>query len=107
MKLWYVSTTLLFFLRELVVANLQVARLILLPNRRLRPALIKVPLKLRSDWGIFCLSNMITLTPGTLTVEVKADKSALIVHVLDCPDADLARRSIKQGFESRLLRIFS
>lgn len=90
------------FLRELVVANLQVAWIILQPRLPIRPAFIVVPLALRDDLAITALANMITLTPGTLTVDVAPDRSALWVHCLSAADADAVREQIKRQFEAPL-----
>jgi multisubunit Na+/H+ antiporter MnhE subunit len=90
------------FLRELVVANLQVAWIIVQPTMPIRPAFIVLPLDLRDDLQITALANLITLTPGTLTVDVAPDRSALYVHCLAAPDPDAVRAQIKQQFERPL-----
>ncbi len=91
------------FLRELVVANVQVAWIIVQPRLPIRPAFIVVPLALRDDLAITALANMITLTPGTLTVDVAPDRSALWVHCLSADDADAVRAQIKRQFEAPLV----
>ena len=106
MKLLLSLEALLFFLKELVVANFQVTLCILKPNRKLRPAIIRLPLDLISPKGITILANLITLTPGTLTLEVSPDRQALFVHVIDCVSSKDVCASIKNGFERRLIRIF-
>lgn len=94
---------LLVFLREFAVSVFRVARLVLSPTMRFTPAAFRFPLSLGSDRQITLLANMITLTPGTLTVDVTEDRSALIVHAIDCPDVEAARADIRDGFE-RLIR---
>lgn len=91
------------FLWELVLANLQVAWILVQPRLRIRPAFIVIPLALRDDLTITALANMITLTPGTLTVDVAPDRSALWVHCLSAADADAVREQIKRQFERPLL----
>ncbi len=95
---------LLFFLWEVVKANLQVAYIVLNPRYRLRPGVIAVPLDARSDTEITLLANIITLTPGSLSIDVSADRKVLYLHTLDMGD-DLGRfrREIKEGLERRLL----
>lgn len=90
------------FLREIVIANLQVAWIILRPRMPIRPAFIVVPLDLRDDLQITALANMITLTPGTLTVDVAPDRSALYVHCLAADDVEAVRDQIKRQFEAPL-----
>ena len=97
----------LLVLRDVIVANFQVARIILfLPNDRIRSAWISVPLDLTSPEAISLLAGTITMTPGTLTADVSADGRALLVHSLHAPDPDAIRDEIKTRYESRLKRIF-
>jgi multisubunit Na+/H+ antiporter MnhE subunit len=95
----------LVFMREIAMANLQVAAIVLRPRMRVQPVFIKLPLKLRDDFKITALANMITLTPGTLTVDVAEDRSALYVHCLSAADADAVRRQIKESFEKPLEKV--
>jgi len=90
------------FAREIVQANVQIAWVVMQPRLRLRPAFIVLPLRLRDDVSITLLANMITLTPGTLTVDVAADKSALYIHCLTTADPDAVRRQIEEQFEQRI-----
>jgi multicomponent Na+:H+ antiporter subunit E len=94
------------FLWAVVMANLQVAGLLFLPNHKLKPALVRVPLRVRTDGQILCLTSMITLTPGTLSLEVAPDRSSLIVHVIHVEDPDESVRSIRDGFESWVMRVW-
>ena len=92
---------------DIVLANLQVARLILfVPADRLRSAFVTVPLDLRTPEAITVLAGTITMTPGTLSAELSADGRALLVHGLDVPDADALVAEIKTRYEARLLEIF-
>lgn len=87
------------FVKELIVANLQVAWIVIHPRLPIRPALIELPLALRDDLQITGLATLITLTPGTVTVDVAPDRSALHVHCLVTDDADAVRAQIKRQFE--------
>jgi len=93
-----------FFIKELVVANMRMAVYTLSPLSRLRPGIIAVPLDFMTEAEITLLANLITLTPGTLSIDVSSDKRTLYVHVMDIADADAVRREIKHGFEARVLR---
>jgi multicomponent Na+:H+ antiporter subunit E len=95
----------LFFLWELVKANLAVTATVLAPRRNLRPGIVAVPLEARTDGEITLLANLITLTPGSLTLDVSTDRRVLYVHTLHLDDADGLRRDIKEGFERRLLEV--
>lgn len=94
-------------LRDVIVANFQVARIILfLPNDRIRSAWIAVPLDLTSPEAISLLAGTITMTPGTLTADLSDDGRALLIHALHAPDPDAVRDEIKSRYETRLKRIF-
>jgi multicomponent Na+:H+ antiporter subunit E len=95
-----------FFLWELVKANLQVTYYILAPHHRMRPGVIAVPLEARTDAEITLLSNLITLTPGTLSLDVSADRRVLYIHSITLGDkTDEFRHRIKEGFERRMLEV--
>lgn len=95
-------------MRDIVVANFEVAKIVLLkPNRDLRPAFIVIPLSLKSPEAITVLAGTITLTPGTVTCDCSEDGRALLVHCLHAPDPDAVRNDIKARYEDRLMEIFT
>ncbi|MEX1024794.1 MAG: Na+/H+ antiporter subunit E [Planctomycetota bacterium] len=98
-----VARFLVVFLRELVVANLTLALQILNPRIRFRPAIIAIDLAARTDGEITAVANTISLTPGSLSIDISADRRRLYVHVLDVDDADRIRQRIKQVLEGPLL----
>ncbi|MBN2548884.1 MAG: Na+/H+ antiporter subunit E [Anaerolineales bacterium] len=96
---------LLFFIAELLKANLRVARIVLTPRPRIHPGVIAVPLDLQTDIEITLLTNLLTLTPGTLSLDVSADHRMLYLHTIDFSNADEFRSQIKNGFERRVMEI--
>lgn len=97
----------LFFVWELILANLRVASALLFNQPPLRPGVIAVPLDVHTDTEITLLANLITLTPGTLSLDVSDDKSILYVHCTHIEDVETARQDIKQGFERRVRELFA
>lgn len=95
----------LFFLFELIKANLQVAYDVVTPTFYMRPGIIAVPLDAKTDMEITILANVISLTPGSLSLDVSDDKKVLYVHSMYVKDKDSFIHSIKDGFERRLLDI--
>ena len=93
-------------LRDILVANLTVARLILGRPARLRPVFVLVPLALNSDLAISLLANTICLTPGTVSARLTLDRRHLLVHALDAADADELIATIKARYEAPLREIF-
>jgi multicomponent Na+:H+ antiporter subunit E len=97
---------LLFFLKELVVANLRIAAAVVFPEGRLRGAIVAVPLRLERDAEIALLANLISLTPGTLSLHVSGDRGTLYVHAMATASPGQLRREIREGFERRILEVF-
>jgi multicomponent Na+:H+ antiporter subunit E len=94
-----------FFAVELLKSNLRVAWEVLSPTAHRRPGVVAVPLDAATDAEIALLANLITLTPGTLSLDVSADRQTLYVHTMFVDDPDELRAEIKQGFERRLLEL--
>lgn len=94
------------FLWELVKANLNVARLVFSPRIRIRPGIVEIRTRLKSPMGRLVLANAITLTPGTLVVDIKDD--ALFIHwiIVSAPDPVAATREIAGRFEKYLEVIY-
>lgn len=102
-----VALRLLFVvLYDIVVANLNVARLILGPVSKLRPAFIRVPLDLQDPFAISTLASIITLTPGTVSSKLSEDRRWLLVHALDVGDIPAMVAEIKHRYEAPLKEIF-
>jgi multicomponent Na+:H+ antiporter subunit E len=96
-----------FFAWQVVASALRVAADVLAPRPRMRPAVVRVPLDVETDAEITLLAILITLTPGTLALDVSADRRTLLVHAMFAADADRVRREIKGGFERRILELAS
>lgn len=96
-----------FFLVALVQANVRVAWEVLTPGHTMRPAIVAIPLDLRSPLQITLLAQMITLTPGTLSLDVSSDRRVLYVHSMYVDDIDEFRAEIKNGFERRVREVFA
>jgi len=93
-------------IKDVILANLRVARAILGPPARLRPGFIRVPLDVRSDVGITMLAQTITLTPGTVSADLTPDRRTLIVHYLDEGDPEALIAEIKRRYERPILEMF-
>ncbi len=95
----------LVFLRELAVSTWRVAYDILTPTHYMKPGVIAFPLEAKSDAEITLLANVITLTPGTLSLDVSEDRKTLYIHAMYIDDPDELRREIKEGLEKKLLEM--
>lgn len=92
-----------FFLKELILSNVRVARDVITPRSRRRPGVVAVPLDTRDETEIALLANLLTLTPGSVTLDVADDRSVLYVHAMFVDDPDTVRAEIKKGFEQRVM----
>lgn len=102
-----VAEYILVVLWDIVVANVQVALIILFkPESQIRSQWIPVPLDLTSAEAITVLAGTITMTPGTVSATLSADGSAILVHCLHTDDPDAVRDEIKTRYERRLMEIF-
>lgn len=97
---------LVYFLWELLIANLRLAQDTVTFGLKVRPTIVRVPLDAKTDSEIFLFSVLVTLTPGTMSMEVDQNKEALWVHVL-YPDGgpEACVRQLKDGFERRVLEV--
>ena len=94
-----------FFIKELFVSNIRVLWEIIRPTPTSRPGIVGVPLDAQSDLEIMLVANLISLTPGTLSVDLSEDRRTLYVHVMFLDDPDRFRQSIKAGLEQRVLEV--
>lgn len=104
-RVWAVIKLITLFLKELVMANIQVLFLIVQPKMPIKPAIFALPTVLEKDWEITLLSNLITLTPGTLVIDISPDSKTLYIHALHYDDADEAIESIKNTFEKAIQEV--
>jgi multicomponent Na+:H+ antiporter subunit E len=107
LRTWYALKLAYAFFRDLVVSSVQVARAVLAPRGAAEPRFVVVPLHhARSDLEITLVANYITLTPGTMTIDVSPDRSTLLVHSLLAGDSgDAVRADIQDDIERRVIRV--
>jgi len=106
-KPWRLVRLTLHVLIDIVVANAEVALLVLGPTKRLRPAFIEVPLDSTHEIALTALISIVSLSPGTLCAELSDDRTRLVVHVLDLDDEAALVALIKSRYEAPLMEIFA
>lgn len=87
------------FLYELFASSVQVIWDVLTPEHKSRPGIISVPLDVRGEMEILLVTNLISLTPGTLSLDVTEDEKTLYIHAMFADDPDAIRAQIKNGME--------
>ena len=93
------------FLLEVLIANVRVAHDVITPSYRARPGVIAIPLDCKNDMEITLLAIVISLTPGTLALDLSPDKKNLYIHAMFIRDKEKLIREIKKNFETPIMRI--
>jgi multicomponent Na+:H+ antiporter subunit E len=94
-----------YFLMELMLSNLRVLWDVVTPGHISRPGIVGVPLRAKSEMEILLVANLISLTPGTLSIDLSEDRRILYVHVMFLDNPDRFRQSITDGVERRVLEV--
>jgi multicomponent Na+:H+ antiporter subunit E len=94
-----------FYVWQLVLANLRVASDVMTPGASARPGVLAIPLEAKSDAEITMLANLITLTPGSVSLDVSSDRRFLYLHAMYIDDVDQYREDVKTSFERRVLKV--
>lgn len=103
---WRILRLIGFFLYELVVGALRVSWDVITPTHLSRPAIIAMPLDVKSDIEILLVTNLISLTPGTLSLDVTPDRKTLYVHAMFADDPDAIVAELKGGMERMVKEVF-
>jgi multicomponent Na+:H+ antiporter subunit E len=96
-----------FFLTELLLASLRVAFDVLTPRHHMRPAVLAIPLDLETDLGITFFANVITLTPGTLSLDISDNRKTLYIHAMYVDDVRQFKHKLKTRLERRIKELLN
>ncbi|MEM6972821.1 MAG: Na+/H+ antiporter subunit E [Pseudomonadota bacterium] len=97
----------LIFLRELVLSSIRVTRDVLAIRPSARPGIIAVPLRAKTEAELLMVSSLVTLTPGTLSLDLSADNKTLYVHAMFVDDLEELRAEIQETLETPVLEALS
>jgi multicomponent Na+:H+ antiporter subunit E len=106
MKIFYLFEFMFVYFWELTKSNFIVAFEALKPKFGMKPGFVEIPLDVTNDDAILLLANLITMTPGTVTIDVSDDKKFLYAHALFAPNSETVRNDIKKVLEDRVERLF-
>ncbi|QTM99901.1 MULTISPECIES: Na+/H+ antiporter subunit E [Sediminibacillus] len=95
----------LLFTKELILSNLQIVKLVYKPKLDITPGIFALPTELKSDWEITLLANLISLTPGTLSIAVSDDNSLIYIHAMHIDDTQESIQEIKDSFEKAIMEV--
>ena len=105
LKLYQALDLLVFLIWQLILSNLKIAYDVVTPTHHMRPAVVGVPLDLQTEAEITLLANLITLTPGTLSLRVSRDHRVLYIHAMYVTTREELIADVKNGFERRILEL--
>ncbi len=95
----------LYFLYDMIRANVEVTKEIMRPKFKLTPAVIAFEHSLKSDFEITMLTNLIALTPGTMVLKISPDKKYLYIHSFNTKDKDKFVERLRNGLEKKLIEV--
>lgn len=95
----------LIFIRELILSNISIVKLVYSRKPDFEPGIFEMPIEVTKSWEITLLANLITLTPGTLTVAISDDQSKFFIHAMDIEDKEEAIFEIKNTFEKAIMEV--
>lgn len=104
--LFRIVRLILYFLYEFVISSIRVAWDVVTPRHHSSPAILQMPLDVKSDFEILLVTNLISLTPGTLSLDVTPDRKTLFVHAMFAEDPDALVAELKNGMERMVREVF-
>lgn len=101
-RFWLIVRLVGIFIYELAISGFTVVKLVLTPGLNFRSGILAIPLESRNDLEITLFANLISLTPGTLSLDVSADRRTLYVHAMATDDPEADKANMKQAFEKNI-----
>ncbi|ADC50689.1 Mrp complex subunit E, sodium/proton antiporter subunit [Alkalihalophilus pseudofirmus OF4] len=104
-RIWAIIKLISLFFKELILANIDVIKIVLSPKMNIQPGIVAVPTKLKTDWELSLLASLISLTPGTLSMDFSDDNKYIYIHAIDVPNKEKMIRDIHDTFERAILEV--
>lgn len=104
-RLYRLLILFLIFIRELISSNIQIVKYVYKKDLNIEPGIFAMPIEVKQSWEITLLANLITLTPGTLTVAISDDQTQLFIHALDIDTKEESINDIKNTFEKAIMEV--
>ncbi|MFD1450436.1 MULTISPECIES: Na+/H+ antiporter subunit E [Oceanobacillus] len=104
-KVWAIIKLIYLFMIELIKANIDVVKVVLKPKQDHQPGIVAVRTSLESDFEISMLAALITLTPGTISMDFSDDSKTIYVHSIDVPDKEAMIKDIQDSFEKAIMEV--
>lgn len=96
----------IFYIKEIIISNIRVAYDVLTPTHLMRPEIVTVSTTDMSDRQLLALANLITMTPGTLSVDISENREKLFIHAMYVKDPEAFSAELERSFVRRIRRVF-
>lgn len=104
-RVWAIIKLIALLFKELVRASIEVIRQIVKPKLDIRPGIFTYQTQLSSDWEVTLLCLLLSLTPGSLPLEISGNQRKLYIHALDIKDQQKMSDDIKNTFEKAIMEV--
>ncbi|WP_080874683.1 Na+/H+ antiporter subunit E [Oceanobacillus timonensis] len=104
-RVWAIIKLIYLFIVELIKANIDVVKVVLKPKQDHQPGIVAVRTKLESHFEISILAALITLTPGTISMDFSQDSKTIYIHSLDVPDKESMIKNVHDSFEKAIMEV--
>lgn len=104
-RVYNILKLMIIFFRELILSNLEIVKLVYKRNPRFEPGIFGLPTSLKTNWEITLLANLITLTPGTLSVAISDDNQTIYIHAMHIEHIEDSIHDIKDTFEKAIMEV--
>ncbi len=105
-RILLITSFLIFYVRELFVSSIMLARDIFRRRQAYNHGIVKIEIELKSDLALLAFINLLSMTPGSLSLDLSPDKRFIYVHTMYLEDVDRFKRDLKIKFEQRIKAIF-
>ncbi|MBP1968741.1 multicomponent Na+:H+ antiporter subunit E [Virgibacillus natechei] len=104
-RVWAIIKLTLLFIYKLLAANLDMIKIVLSLKLDIKPGIVAVPTKLETEWELTLLASLISLTPGTLSMDFSDDNKIIYIHAIDVPDKEAMINEIQNSFEHAIMEV--
>lgn len=105
-RIYLIAVFILFYTRELIVASLLLTRDIFSPGLSFSHGIVKIEIDLKSDLALLAFINLLSMTPGSLTLDLSSDRKFVYIHSMYLRDIERFKHDVKVKFEQRIKAIF-
>ncbi len=96
---------LIIFIRELILSNIDIVKIVYKRKPDVEPGIFALPIDVKKNWEITLLANLITLTPGTLSIAISDDQTQIFIHAMHIDDIQESINDIKNTFEKAIMEV--